>query len=196
VDTEQVVLVDEAGRAIGRQDKATVHHASTPLHLAFSSYVVDDQERVLLTQRAPTKRTWPGVWTNSCCGHPLPGEPLEDAVSRRLRDELGLVAEQVDLVLPAFRYRAEMPEGIVENELCPVFRVTCAGEITPAPAEVAAYRWVAWPEVGAQDGLSPWCVLQVTELARLGANPSAWPLADAALLPPAAHLGTAGRPDR
>jgi isopentenyl-diphosphate delta-isomerase len=194
VETEQVVLLDEGGRAIGRQDKATVHHASTPLHLAFSSYLVDDQDRVLLTQRAHTKRTWPGVWTNSCCGHPLPGEPLEDAVRRRLSDELGLIAGQVDLVLPAFRYRAEMPEGIVENELCPVFRVSYTGDVTPAPAEVAAYRWVAWPEVTGQDGLSPWCVLQVTELARLGATPSAWPLADPALLPPAAQLGTSNNP--
>jgi len=194
VTTEKVILVDDAGRAIGTEDKATVHHAATPLHLAFSSYVFDARGRLLLTQRAHTKKTWPGVWTNSCCGHPLPGEPIVDAVRRRLADELGLVPSAVDLVLPRFRYRAEMPDGVVENELCPVFRVTCAGDPTPDPAEVAAYKWVDWPRSGVQAGLeaavrtslSPWCVLQVEELSLLGGMPGDWAVADPALLPPAA----------
>jgi isopentenyl-diphosphate delta-isomerase len=195
VTTEKVVLVDDAGHAIGTQDKAAVHHAATPLHLAFSSYVFDERGRLLLTQRAHTKKTWPGVWTNSCCGHPLPGEPIEDAVRRRLSDELGLVPATVELVLPQFRYRAEMPDGVVENELCPVFRVTCAVDPTPDPAEVAAYKWVDWQRADVQGGLeaavgtglSPWCVLQLQELARLGGEPGEWAVADRALLPPAAQ---------
>ena len=212
--TEKVVLVDETGRAIGSQDKATIHHAATPLHLAFSSYVFDEAGRLLLTQRAFGKRTWPGVWTNSCCGHPLPGEPLEDAVRRRLSDELGLIATQVDLVLPAFRYRAEMPDGVVENELCPVYRVTCNGEPTPDPDEVAAFQWTTWaaldvqldadgspqvasaPGSGIPEGLSPWCLLQVAELRRLGDSPGDWPVADPRLLPPAAQLSSPGQVDR
>jgi isopentenyl-diphosphate Delta-isomerase len=187
VITEKVVLLDEQGRAIGSHDKATVHHATTPLHLAFSSYVFDDQDRLLLTQRAFGKRTWPGVWTNSCCGHPLPGEPVQTAVRRRLADELALIPETVDLVLPAFRYRAEMPDGVVENELCPVYRVRCTGEPTPDPAEVASYRWIPWADLHEQVDLSPWCLLQLTELARLGPHPASWPIADPALLPPAAR---------
>ena len=140
------MLVDEGGRAIGTEAKATVHHAATPLHLAFSSYVVDTAGRVLLTQRAADKPTWPGVWTNSCCGHPLPGEPVQDAVRRRLADELGIVTDAIELVLPEFRYRAEMPTGVVENELCPVYRVRWTGDPTPDPAEVASYRWADWPD--------------------------------------------------
>jgi len=187
VTQERVVLLDDAGRAIGTEAKATVHHATTPLHLAFSSYVIDDAGRVLLTRRALSKPTWPGVWTNSCCGHPLPGEPVPAAVRRRLADELGVVTEAIELVLPEFRYRAEMPTGVVENELCPVYRVRWSGDPTPDPAEVASYQWVEWSEVRDVPGLSPWCLLQLDELSGLGATPGEWPVADPALLPPAAR---------
>jgi isopentenyl-diphosphate Delta-isomerase len=182
---ERVVLVDERGRAIGTEAKAAVHHAATPLHLAFSSYVVDADGRVLLTQRAFHKPTWPGVWTNSCCGHPLPGEPADHAVRRRLADELGIVVDAVDLVLPEFRYRAEMPTGVVENEICPVYRVWWTGDPMPNPAEVAAYRWVEWAEVRGVPDLSPWCLLQLDQLV---GRPIDWPIADPARLPPAAKI--------
>jgi isopentenyl-diphosphate delta-isomerase len=185
---ERVVLLDEAGRAIGTEAKATVHHAATPLHLAFSAYVVDLDGRVLMTQRAFAKRTWPGVWTNSCCGHPLPGEPVADAVRRRLADELGIVADRVELILPEFHYRAEMPSGTVENELCPVYRIPWTGEPTPNPAEVSDYRWVDWPAIRTLPNLSPWCELQLTQLDPLAATPTTWPTADPAHLPPAAQL--------
>ncbi|WP_134119757.1 isopentenyl-diphosphate Delta-isomerase [Kribbella kalugense] len=182
---ERVVLVDDDGRAIGTEAKATVHHAATPLHLAFSSYVVDTAGRVLLTQRAFEKPTWPGVWTNSCCGHPLPEEPVEQAVRRRLADELGIIVESADLVLPEFRYRAEMPTGVVENEICPVYRVWWTGDPTPNPAEVASYRWVEWSELRDIPDLSPWCLLQLDQLT---ASPVDWPIADPARLPPAAQI--------
>ena len=182
---ERVVLVDESGRAVGTEAKAAVHHAATPLHLAFSSYVVEPAGRVLLTRRAFGKPTWPGVWTNSCCGHPLPGEPPEQAVRRRLADELGIVVDAVELVLPEFRYRAEMPTGVVENEICPVYRVWWSGDPTPNPAEVADYRWADWHELRDLPDLSPWCLLQLDELP---GSPLEWPIADPARLPPAAQI--------
>jgi isopentenyl-diphosphate delta-isomerase len=185
---EQVVLLDEGGYPVGTADKATVHHETTPLHLAFSAYVFDAQDRFLLTRRALSKRTWPGVWTNSCCGHPAPGEDLSATVARRLRDELGLDAVEIDLVLPRFRYRAVMPDGVVENEMCPVYRVTVSGEPRPDPAEVMDYEWLPWSKLLAeQRSLSPWATEQLVELVTLGTDPRAWPTADPAELPPAAR---------
>ncbi|PZG22388.1 isopentenyl-diphosphate Delta-isomerase [Nonomuraea aridisoli] len=189
---EHVVLVDRAGHALGTAPKTSVHGQETPLHLAFSSYVFDREGRVLLTRRADHKITWPGVWTNSCCGHPLPGEPLENAVVRRLSYELGLEVERVDLVLPTFAYRAVMANGIVEHELCPVYRVIVDASARPNPDEVGEVAWMPWKEFadGVQNGLlaiSPWCREQVPLLVELGADPLAWPPAPAAELPPAAR---------
>ncbi|GAA3433940.1 isopentenyl-diphosphate Delta-isomerase [Kutzneria kofuensis] len=185
---EHVVLLDEDGYNVGTTPKATVHHGETPLHLAFSSYLVDDDGRVLLTRRALSKATFPGVWTNSCCGHPADGESMADAVRRRVKDELGLDVGQVELILPGFRYVAEQ-DGIVENEMCPVFRARAYGEVTADPTEVEDARWVEWPELlGMLDDprLSTWCRLQLLQLRELGGHPNDWPVGDPAQLPPAA----------
>ncbi|WP_054056331.1 isopentenyl-diphosphate Delta-isomerase [Alloactinosynnema sp. L-07] len=187
---EQVLLVDDAGHGIGTAAKADVHTDATPLHLAFSSYVFDTEGRFLVTRRALTKKTWPGVWTNSCCGHPAPGEPVEDAVRRRLAAELGLVAAELTLVLPEFRYRAVMPDGIVENELCPVFRVRADVAPEPNPAEVDSVEWVEWGPfvadvLAGRREISPWAVLQFEELDKLGPDPLTWQAGDPARLPAA-----------
>ncbi len=130
---EEVVLLDEDGNAIGTAPKAEVHGTDTPLHLAFSCYVFDGAGRLLVTQRALAKPTFGGVWTNSCCGHPAPGEPIDEAVRRRTGQELGLELDGVTLVLPRFRYRAVMDNGTVENELCPVFMATRVRRPAPRP---------------------------------------------------------------
>jgi isopentenyl-diphosphate Delta-isomerase len=188
---ESVVLLDEAGCASGTADKTAVHHALTPLHLAFSCYLFNEVGQFLLTRRAESKRTWPGVWTNTCCGHPLPGEPISGSVLRRLREELGISAAKLTLVLPGFRYQARMANGVMENEVCPVYAAYTDVPVDPDPAEVADARWVEWDEfceavrTGRQP-VSPWCAMQLRELAALGSRPLDWGPADAADLPPAA----------
>ncbi|PSL00426.1 isopentenyl-diphosphate delta-isomerase [Haloactinopolyspora alba] len=183
---EQVVLLDEDGNAAGVADKSTTHHANTPLHLAFSCYVFDRDGRFLLTRRASHKRTWPGIWTNTCCGHPAPQESMADAVARRLKSELGLTATEIELVLPRFRYSATMADGVRENEMCPVYRAEVDGAPQPDPDEVDGTTWVPWPEFAAAPGdVSPWCRWQVEQLNALGPDPWRWPVAPDAELPPA-----------
>jgi isopentenyl-diphosphate delta-isomerase len=186
--TELVVLLDEEGRAVGTADKAEVHHADTPLHLAFSLYLFDDDEQVLVTRRALSKRTFPGVWTNSCCGHPAPGEALEEGVRRRVRQELGVDVSDLRLAVPGFRYRAEQ-DGVAENEMCPVFIGRVAGPVAPDATEVEEVSWEPWADLraGVLDGsraVSVWCREQVTHLS---ADPFAAPPGREDDLPPAAR---------
>ncbi|MBP2435875.1 isopentenyl-diphosphate Delta-isomerase [Microbacterium amylolyticum] len=166
---ERVVLLDDQGAALGVADKRDVHTTSTPLHLAFSCHLLDDDGRVLITRRAMTKRTWPGTWTNSFCGHPEPFEAVPDAVERRAQQELGTFVDAITLALPDFRYRAVDASGIVENEICPVYLARHAGDIVPSADEVMETRWVK-PEdlaaalTAAPWAFSPWLVLQAQDL--------------------------------
>ncbi|HEY2763195.1 MAG TPA: isopentenyl-diphosphate Delta-isomerase [Pseudonocardiaceae bacterium] len=175
-DEALVVLLDEQLRPCGELPKSRVHHRDTPLHLAFSCYVFDSAGQVLMTRRAVTKRTWPGVWTNSCCGHPLPGESATQAATRRLREELGLRLVRAEVALPDFSYRAVAPDGVVENEFCPVLVGGVEGQPRPNPAEVLECRWAPWPEVVslasvAPWAVSPWAAAQIPLLAGLGTPP-------------------------
>lgn len=167
-----MVLLDDGGRIVGAAAKASVHHEDTPLHLGFSCYLFDGAGRVLLTRRALGKKTWPGVWTNSFCGHPAPGESVEDAVRRRGLQELGAGLADVVCVLPEFRYRAEAADGTVENEVCPVFCARVDGAVAPVPDEVMDMTWVEWEEIRAAAALewaiSPWARTQVPLLEAAG----------------------------
>ena len=135
-----VILVNEDGAEVGTAEKATVHTTDTPLHLAFSCHIFNPEGKVLITRRALSKKTWPGVWTNSACGHPGPGESMEDAIRRRARDELGLELEIIAEALPDFRYRAVDASGIVENEICPVFVARATSDPSPQAEEVGRAR--------------------------------------------------------
>jgi isopentenyl-diphosphate Delta-isomerase len=166
VPQELVVLLADDGTPIGTADKATVHDTDTPLHLAFSCHIFDPSGRVLVTRRAISKLTWPGVWTNSFCGHPAPGESIDDAVHRRAEQELGIVLDSLTLALPNFRYRAVDASGVVEHEICPVYVATTPDPLDARPHEVMDARWVdprsLLTSIEATPwAFSPWLTLQL-----------------------------------
>ncbi|GAB3659419.1 isopentenyl-diphosphate Delta-isomerase [Nocardioides korecus] len=171
---DDVVLLGDDGTPIGTAPRTTVHDRDTPLHLAFSLHLVDQDGRTLLTRRALDKRTWPGVWTNTCCGHPRPGEAPAAAARRRVAEELGIEVADPRVVLPSFSYRAVDASGLVENELCPVHVASVdAAEVDaalrPHPEEVAETAWVAWEDlhgavVRTPMAFSPWMVDQLVAL--------------------------------
>ncbi|NDO88595.1 isopentenyl-diphosphate Delta-isomerase [Cellulosimicrobium composti] len=170
VAADHVVTVDDEGRRTGTFERAAVHTTETPLHLAFSCYVLDDAGRLLLTRRALVKRTWPGVWTNSFCGHPRWTETTEESIVRHGRHELGLEIADLEVAVPGFRYRAVDASGVVENEICPVYTARAAGPVEPNPDEVVEVAWadpqdVARSVAATPWAFSPWMVLQVGALA-------------------------------
>ncbi|MHA7270689.1 isopentenyl-diphosphate Delta-isomerase [Arthrobacter sp. HLT1-20] len=169
-ERELVRLLDESGNDIGTADKALVHTTDTALHLAFSCHILDAKGRTLLTRRALSKLTWPGVWTNSFCGHPAPGESFEDAIVRRAAVELNLEISGITPALPDFRYRAVDASGIVENEICPVFTAVYTGpaELSPNPEEACDWAWADIVDVeeavaATPFAFSPWLVKQLSE---------------------------------
>lgn len=156
---ELVVLVDDTDTEIGTMPKSEVHTMDTPLHRAFSAFLFKDG-KLLLQQRSHKKKTWPLMWSNSVCGHPLPGEERADAVVRRASFELGLSIADVQLAAP-YRYRFER-EGVVENEICPIFLASIISEPELNLDEVEAMQWLTWSEFMAElsahpDDWSEWC---------------------------------------
>lgn len=167
---DMIVIVDEDNNPVGTAPKLAAHHADTQRHRAFSVFLFSRDGELLLQQRALTKKTWPGVWSNSCCGHVMLHESVENAARRRLKYELGIAKAELHLVLPDFRYRAEK-DGVVENEICPVLVGFTSTQPTSNPDEVNEIKWVNW-NVFVKDvsdpanGFSPWAVEEVNLLKR------------------------------
>ena len=136
---ERVILVDDQDRPRGDGDKLDVHRQGL-LHRAFSVFVFSPDGDLLLQRRAAGKYHFANLWSNSCCGHPRPGEETAEAAVRRLGEELGFetpLTEQTELV-----YRAEDPDsGLVEHEYLHIFLGRHGDDPHPDPAEVGAWRW-------------------------------------------------------
>ena len=143
---DMIVYVDDTGTPIGTSPKLAAHDGDTKLHSAFSVFLFNDKGELLLQQRALTKKTWPGVWSNSCCGHVMLHETVEHAARRRLKYELGLTVGELHMILHDFRYRAEK-DGVVENEICPVMVGMCMTEPQPNPDEVNDVKWIDWEQI-------------------------------------------------
>jgi isopentenyl-diphosphate delta-isomerase len=140
---ELVVLVDEDNKEVGTMLKSEVHQAQTHLHRAFSSFIFRVSDgKLLLQQRSSAKKTWPLMWSNSCCGHPGVSETVVDAAKRRLEAELGLSLLYLEEVLP-YRY-CFSHLGVMENEICPIVVGFVDAEPVLNYDEVEAVRWVDW----------------------------------------------------
>jgi len=138
VEGEQVILVDEADRVIGSEEKLLAHRLGS-LHRAVSVLVVDREGRWLLQQRAADKYHSGRLWSNACCGHPRPGETAVAAAARRLWEEMGI---QCPLnLLSQVRYTADVCAGLTENEIAHVFLGRHEGDPVADPCEAMSWAW-------------------------------------------------------
>jgi len=140
---DHIVLVDAQNKVLGTAPKLATHNANTPLHRGFSIFLFNSKGELLLQQRSKNKKTWPLVWSNSCCGHPMLNESNMDAAKRRLSFELGITLNEVYEILPNFSYRAQK-DGIVENEICPVLVGFTDKKPIMNKDEIENIRWIPW----------------------------------------------------
>jgi isopentenyl-diphosphate delta-isomerase len=137
---EMLVLVDENDNQIGTEEKLAAHRAGL-LHRAFSIFLFNSRGEMLITRRAPGKYHSPGLWTNTCCGHPRPGESVLEAAKRRLFEETGIVCEIARK--SQFIYRAEFDNGLTEHELDHILTGVYDGPLDKInPEEADAVEWV------------------------------------------------------
>jgi isopentenyl-diphosphate Delta-isomerase len=134
--TEEVILVNEQDEETGTIEKMEAHRKAL-LHRAFSVFIFNTKGEMLLQQRAPGKYHSPGLWTNACCSHPRPGEPVEDAAVRRLKEEMGIDASLKKVF--DFIYRTEFENGLTEFEFDHVYTGSFTGTLSPDKQEVQDY---------------------------------------------------------
>ncbi|MGW7364170.1 isopentenyl-diphosphate Delta-isomerase [Streptomyces sp. NPDC054841] len=152
-------LVDESGNTIGTAEKLSAHQAPGRLHRAFSVFLFDEQGRLLLQRRASEKYHSPDVWSNTCCGHPYPGEAPFTAAARRTHEELGI---SPSLMAEAGTVRYNHPDpasGLVEQEYNHLFVGMVQAPLRPDPQEVGQTAFVTAAELAerhARDTFSAW----------------------------------------
>lgn len=187
-EREPLILVDSDDREIGALDKSACHDGSGILHRAFSLFVFNPAGELLMQQRAAGKRLWPLYWSNSCCSHPRVGERMDEAVHRRLEQELGLTARL--RFVYKFEYEARYDDLGSEHELCWVYVGCTRDEPVINTTEISDWRWVA-PDVLGRElkendrRFTPWFKLEWARLTEELGD-------DLAGLP--ARLGDADRP--
>lgn len=136
-----VVLVDESDREVGVMEKIEAHRRGV-LHRAFSVLVVNSSNQLLIHRRAMGKYHSPGLWTNTCCSHPLPGEDIRTAARRRLKEEMGMDGVDLD-VTGSFIYMVALENGLVEHEYDHILKGVSDLQPDPNPAEADAVEWIS-----------------------------------------------------
>ena len=143
----KLILVNERDEPIGEMEKMEAHRVGV-LHRAFSVFIFDEQGRMLLQQRSLTKYHSPGLWTNTCCSHPHPGEDTLQSATKRLNEEMGFKTTLSPLF--TFTYRAEFENGLIEHEFDHVFVGRYSGEIFPNSDEVMAFRYETLEQIASE----------------------------------------------
>lgn len=164
----EVILVDQHDRQIGTMEKLEAHLKGR-LHRAISIYVFNSHHELLLQRRASGKYHCGGLWTNTCCGHPLPGEATAAAAQRRLQEEMGMSCP----LLPVFEfsYRLEMPGGLVEHEFGHIFFGLSDSLCVLNPEEADGYQYQSLNDIrhafAAQpESFTPWFKLVFPSVVR------------------------------
>ncbi|HEX7082120.1 MAG TPA: isopentenyl-diphosphate Delta-isomerase [Gammaproteobacteria bacterium] len=152
-DLEELILVDELDREIGSKTKSECHSGNGVLHRAFSIFVFNSDDELLLQKRAASKPLWPSYWSNTCCSHPRYGETMEQAVSRRLGQELGFECELEFLY--KFKYHAQYGALGAEHEYCWVYHGRYDGPVDANVSEIAEWRWIGIDALEAELGAKP-----------------------------------------
>lgn len=144
MDVNQVILVDRDDREVGVMEKLQAH-VEGKLHRAFSVFIFNEKDELLLQQRALSKYHSGGLWTNTCCSHPKPNEKTIDGARRRLIEEMGFSTD-VDWVGHVL-YQAEFGNGLIEHEFDHVFLGYHDGNININLDEVETYKWISIQEL-------------------------------------------------
>lgn len=157
--SEELILVDEQDREIGSDTKSACHAGAGVLHRAFSIFVFNDRDRLLLQKRSDEKPLWPGYWSNTCCSHPRRGETMELAAARRLEQELGFDCPLEYLY--KFKYHAQYGAVGAEHEYCWVYYGRYDGPVDVNISEIADWRFVDISALEAEleaspDRFTPW----------------------------------------
>ena len=140
-ESDELILVDENDSEVGSLRKDAAHDGSGVLHRAFSVFIFNSAGALLLQQRAASKRLWGGYWSNTCCSHPRHGETMDDAVKRRLYEELGLSAPLQYLY--KFQYQAQFDANGAEHELCSVYAGRSDATAAFNANEIEAVRYLS-----------------------------------------------------
>lgn len=152
MEEEKVILVNEKDEQIGLMPKLEAHEKAV-LHRAFSVFVFNDKNELMLQQRALGKYHSPGLWTNTCCSHQRDGESNIEAGKRRLKEEMGFVTELSETI--SFIYKAPFDNGLTEHELDHVLLGYYNGEPQINTEEVESWKWVLLEEVKVDISLNP-----------------------------------------
>jgi len=166
-DDEMLILVNSKDEEIGWEDKVTCHMGNGILHRAFSIFIFNDRNELLLQQRSDQKLLWPMFWSNSCCSHPRKGENIESAAQRRLKEELGINTKLKFLY--KFQYQATFDDIGSENELCSVFVGKSNGPVQVNRNEIVEWKFIPIEtldrELAKNPGLyTPWFKMEWDQL--------------------------------